>query len=138
MRRLWLLLLLLIFLAQPAAADTWESKLLAIFDDDTNDNFFTEIVGANNNPPSFSGDLTKYCVKIVVTLGDGLDDGDGLEFSHSNDGSTDAVTIGSITGTTLNIEATYWVNSTDPTLLDQVEHDGTQEWLHVLELGVIR
>jgi len=127
--------------ASSESPDYWESVLLVKFDaldaltvvED-----FVEIVDDVGKPPSFTGELTKYCVKVVVTDGKNLDDDDGIEFRHSNDGSTDAVTIGSITGPQLNVEGTYWVNSTDPTLLAQVEHDGVaQEWLHYIEVGFI-
>ena len=117
-----------------AYPDVWSSKLLGTFDDENNDNFFAEILDADNNPPNFDGDLTKYCVKVEVTTSSGLDAGDGIEFRHSNDGSTDAVTIGTLDSPSVG---TYWVNSTDSTLLSQVEHDGTQEWIHCVETGTI-
>jgi len=121
--------------------DTWSSKLLATLDDDnfaTTDWGFYEILDASNNRPNFAGTLTKYAVKMVVTAWKGVDAADGIQFRHSNDGSTDAVTIGTILGDVLTGTGTYWVNSTESTLLSQVEHDGVaQEWIHVVEQGAI-
>ena len=121
-----------------ASTDTWESKLIGTFNDDTNDNFFAEILNSTDAVPNFDGTLTKYAIKVVVTTGKNLDEGEGIEFRHSNNGSTDAVTIGSISGAQLNEEGTYWVNSTDDTVLCQVEHNGVaHEWLHCMEIGDI-
>jgi len=108
--------------------DTWSSGLLGTFDDETNDNFYSSYA------PNFAGTLNQYCLKIDVTTSNALDAGDGIEFYHSNDGTTDSVYIGNIDQPSVGV---YWINSTDTTLLSEIEHDGTTEYLHSIETGTI-
>ncbi|MFQ6068091.1 MAG: hypothetical protein ACE5KD_00955 [Candidatus Bathyarchaeia archaeon] len=127
--------------AKASPAHEWLSKLLATFDDDTNEDTTNEILDSGNNKPDFSGELTKFSVKLDGTPynSKNLDAGDGIQCEHcESSGCTDTYNLGSVTGTQLNDDLVYWLNVTDSVMLNRIEHDGVDsEYLHCWEVGTI-
>ena len=106
---------------------TWTSALLFSFDDDDGApaTYTAEILDSGADQPSFGGTLTKVAVMVDVTTGTSIDAGEGTNFYHCETSAcTSSYPIGGITGTQLNTEGVFWVNSTDATLLARFEHDG--------------
>ncbi|MDB4304160.1 hypothetical protein N9934_05170, partial [Desulfosarcina sp.] len=112
---------------QIASDAVWNSNNLGEFDMNTAASDVTFEIVDGSGVPDFSGALTKVSVRVVVTTGKNLDGGDGMQCYHcETSGCTDTFDFGSLTetGTPLNTEATYYLNSTSSTMLSRIEHNG--------------
>jgi len=111
-----------------ASPDTWSSKLLGTIEDDATPEAYFEILDTGDERPSYSGTTTKYAVKLVVSSVAKLDGDEYAYCDHSEDGST---VWGSIGNVLITAQQTEWINSTESSLLAQIDHDGVdQEWVH--------
>ena len=109
------------------SAVTWQSALLFQFDDDDGApaTYTTEILDGGSAKPNFAGTLTEIAIMVDVTLGKSVDANEGTNFYHCETSDcTGGLLIGGLSGTSLNTEGIFWVNSTESTLLARFEHNG--------------
>lgn len=105
----------------------WDSALIIDFDHDSGNPFTAEILNGSSDKPGFSGTLTKFAVRVVIDVGNNMDNGDGITCDHcETSGCSDTYTIGSLVHPSpdMDAETTYWINNTDSALLSRIEHDG--------------